>query len=292
MSDEPPINIKTEIPSEEAGKALNAVTDVLRFFSEPMGLVADHVRVHREDVLLKIARKTRERLIIDGVTPNPVPNKFMVPFLEKASCEDIESELLDLWAALLANASKAYVPSSVAFVQMLAELGTAEISFLNNIVSNIESIDFGDDPDLWRLMGLEETIELNQNLIPLGPINPNEKTKEFWANWENYQTKIGPRVILKIEVPAFFGYEKKDGPTIGSIGQRTKIAMDNSLSIDLLERQCLISRHTKQFPLNTSSKLSVDIEFVSITALGLEFAKRCSLKKEENVQKNSDSQQG
>lgn len=42
------VDIKTEIPSESSGRLLDAITDLIRPFSERRGLEADRLRLERE----------------------------------------------------------------------------------------------------------------------------------------------------------------------------------------------------------------------------------------------------
>jgi len=92
--------ISTEIPSQSTGRLVDAVTDVFRPFAERRGLKADPIRLQREDVLIEIAKKAYNRLEIENAVPSPIPTKFLVPFLEKASLEDGDSYLIDRWADL------------------------------------------------------------------------------------------------------------------------------------------------------------------------------------------------
>jgi hypothetical protein len=97
--------VSTEIPSKSAGRLVDAITDIFRPFSERRGLKADQIRLQREEVLIEIAHKALTRLQIENQQASPLPNKFLVPFLEKASLEEKDDILLDRWADLLAACS-------------------------------------------------------------------------------------------------------------------------------------------------------------------------------------------
>ncbi|TLP49325.1 hypothetical protein FDK21_06915 [Cohaesibacter sp. CAU 1516] len=86
-------SVETKIPEKSSGRVVDALTDIIRPFSESRGLKADQIRLQREDVLIKIASKARDRALLENFDLKPVPNKFLIPFLEKASLEDIDSEL-------------------------------------------------------------------------------------------------------------------------------------------------------------------------------------------------------
>jgi hypothetical protein len=131
--------IKTEIPKESSGRLLDALTDIFRPFSERRGLRADQIRLQREDVLIEIAKRARVRLKIEGAQPQEVPGKFLIPFMEKASLEEAESQLIDTWAELLATASQNYGSSLVRYVSVLAELSSREVKFLEKMISACRS---------------------------------------------------------------------------------------------------------------------------------------------------------
>jgi hypothetical protein len=125
--------ISTEIPSQSTGRLVDAITDLFRPFTERRGFKADLIRLQREDVLIEIAKKAYCRLEIENAVPSPIPTKFLVPFLEKASLEEEESYLIDRWVDLLVSSSKAPETAHPRFVQILSEIGAAEAQLLRNI---------------------------------------------------------------------------------------------------------------------------------------------------------------
>ena len=111
MTDKPPISfelgakasleIKAEVPEETTGRFVDALTDIIRGFSEKRGLKADLIRLERETVLYEIAKRTKARIELEGRPVRQVPNKLLLPFLEKASLEDPEDKILiEMWANL------------------------------------------------------------------------------------------------------------------------------------------------------------------------------------------------
>jgi hypothetical protein len=133
--------VSTEIPAQSSGRLVDALTDVIRPFSERRGLKADQIRLQREEVLIEIARRARHRLEIESQPINPLPNKFLVPFLEKASLEELDSIILDRWADLLACCSANPALAHPRFVQILSELNAEEAQLLRRIaLNNIDAI--------------------------------------------------------------------------------------------------------------------------------------------------------
>jgi hypothetical protein len=125
--------LTAEVPPTAMGRLVDAVTDSFRPFSERRGLRADQIRLQREDVLIEIAKKARERLAIEGGATAPIPNKFLIPFLEKASLEDPESELCNFWANLLVQASKAFDPKLAVYIDILSRIGPKDAKLLRDI---------------------------------------------------------------------------------------------------------------------------------------------------------------
>ncbi len=127
--------VSTEIPAQSTGQLVDALTDLFRPFTERRGLKADLIRLQREDVLIEIAKKVYRRLEIENAAPSPVPIKFLIPFLEKASLEDKDGFLIDRWADLLASSSLHPENAHPRFVQILSELTGDEAKLLREIAA-------------------------------------------------------------------------------------------------------------------------------------------------------------
>lgn len=127
------LEIKGEIPSSSIGRMVDAFTDVIRPFTETRGLKADLLRVQREEVAIEIAKLARKRIEVENAIPGPVPNKILVPLIEKSSCEDISDQsMVERWANLLASAS---IGAGVEprFIGIMEELSGAQAECLELI---------------------------------------------------------------------------------------------------------------------------------------------------------------
>ncbi len=124
--------IKAEVPEASAGRTLDALTDIIRPFTEALGLRADRIRLQREDVLIEIAKKARARLEVEGAEIRPVPLRVMVPLLERASLADPGDETLsNAWASLLQSASQHDNANYGLFIDVLSKLDPAHLKFLD-----------------------------------------------------------------------------------------------------------------------------------------------------------------
>src|SRR5262249_20385607 len=75
-----------------------------------------------------------------------IPMKFAIPFLERASLEESDSELVDLWSNLLASAAEEFDPHPIHFVSIVSRIspsqgeipkeiiGTQSLELLKNII--------------------------------------------------------------------------------------------------------------------------------------------------------------
>jgi hypothetical protein len=174
--------ISTEIPSESSGRLLDTITDMFRPFAERRGLKADLIRLQREEVLIEIAKKASRRLAIEKADSSPIPNKFLIPFLEKASLEDDDSFLIDRWADLLVSSSMEPASAHPRFVQILSELGAAEAKLLRDIAlhkaENTNNLKRQLEADAWVYLP-DNTIRIFSSLVKLASREPEEMYKEL-----------------------------------------------------------------------------------------------------------------
>ena len=94
------------------------------------------MRVQREEVAIEIAKFARQRIAIEGSEPLPVPNKLLIPLLEKGSCEEIDDrEMINRWANLLAAASLKLAVQP-RFIGILGELAGTQAECLERMAFN------------------------------------------------------------------------------------------------------------------------------------------------------------
>jgi hypothetical protein len=127
--------LKGEIPPDVIRKGSNVLWDLLSPLTERAGLRGDQLRLQRQDVLVEIAKRARELAAIEQIPLNPLPNKLMVPLLEKASLEDLEGEMLDRWARLMLSAAQEYDAVLLTYVDILSRFGQREARLLRDLCS-------------------------------------------------------------------------------------------------------------------------------------------------------------
>jgi hypothetical protein len=100
------LNVRAKVPEKSAGRLVDALTDLIRPFSESRGLRADHIRLQREEVAIEIAKRARARLAVEKAKIEPIKNKVLVPLIEGASNEELSDDyMIDMWSNLLAAAA-------------------------------------------------------------------------------------------------------------------------------------------------------------------------------------------
>jgi hypothetical protein len=129
------VNVKTTVPAKSSGRLLDALTDIIRPFTERRGLKADQIRLQREEVLIEIAERALERLRFENARIKPIPAKGLVPLLEKASLESLgDRTMIELWANLLASAALGNQSNLPRYVTILSEINGRQARLLQRIM--------------------------------------------------------------------------------------------------------------------------------------------------------------
>jgi hypothetical protein len=117
------------VPPDVTRAKAGAWLDLVSPLTEWAGLKGDELklrraqlRLQREDVLAEIIKRARIGLKKSNAVLKPIQNKFLVPFLEKASLEDEKSSLIDMWAGLLVSAAEGGSSQHVHFVSIISQL--------------------------------------------------------------------------------------------------------------------------------------------------------------------------
>jgi len=129
------VSVKTTVPAKSSGRLLDALTDIIRPFTEKRGLKADQIRLQREEVLIEIAGRALNRLRLENAPIKPIPSKGFVPLLEKASLESLgDKVMIELWANLLASAALGNQSSLPRYVTILSEINGRQAHLLQRIM--------------------------------------------------------------------------------------------------------------------------------------------------------------
>jgi hypothetical protein len=281
--------ISTEIPSQSSGRLVDAITDVFRPFTERRGLKADLIRLQREEVLIEIAKKAYRRLEIENVVPSPIPTKFLVPFLEKASLEDGDSYLIDRWADLLVSCSITPEAARPRFVQILSELGAAEAQLLRNIAlyksDNVR--DLKNQLDRYTFSGLPDNYRRTFASMKLVNDDPELRCKELACKMMCLIAGPGSSVmdiavIVQRDDSSLIPFDMSYSQQPASVRQD-----NNKFYIELLCSLHLLNQYNVE--VTRSDFWRIDILYVMLTPLGLEFLQSCDRDIKRRILKASET---
>lgn len=121
------------------------------------------------EVALKRIQHLGERAVLFlasvGRKAKPVEEKILFPLVEAASLETDET-LLEMWAALLANAADPNVSMelSTSFVEILRQLGKAEIKIIQRLDENLQNQRSGKVAAL-RLGSFASSLSMSEELF-------------------------------------------------------------------------------------------------------------------------------
>jgi hypothetical protein len=245
---------------------VDALVDLIRPFTEKQGLKGDLIRLQREDVAIEIVKRVRRRAEIENIALNPVPNKMLVPFFEKASLEDLHSEMHERWAALLLSAAKKYQAQHLTFIDILSRLSVTEIKLLEEVC--FSNLSF---PEMYYPGGhIEENpniVEAFHKLLVAESTVRGADSKAYERFMESCKLKYG--MILHASVSRG---RSADGLPRGRAFFYTEWGRvgGNRESIELLERERLVDIERRQF-LDTD----VEVAYFNITYLGVRFVLEC-----------------
>lgn len=251
--------VSTEIPSASSGRLLDALTDIIRPFSEGRGLRADQLRLQREEVLIKVARLARQRIDVENRVIEPIPTKTLIPLLEKASLENVDDDyMIERWANLMASATNKQKVNPK-FVGILSDLTTEQAKLL-------EEIFFKPALEDKSLDGI--ICDLDEHHL-----------KGFFD--EKLSTQINPMQSLLDSLKYLLstrGYELEQ-ISMSSKGRRPiypdktyYIKMDHATDLQILLSLNLLEK--KRFT-HTLSKYDYSVSYYQITALGLALLRLC-----------------
>jgi hypothetical protein len=260
------IDLRAKIPSTSVGRFVDAITDLFRPFSEARGLRADQIRLQRADVAIEIAKRARATLAIENMEVSPVPNKILVPLIEKASNESVNDDfMIDRWAHLLATAS-ASGEVEPRFVGILGELNGKQAKALEIIAKNrwewfarpvAQLIDADSQLDVVSVRKGLNDFSVGRQFSPV--------MNEIYDELQEWINRPGGAVV------DILVFEKDDSTySLDASWQREYSALD----LDILASLGLLKR--VNFFYNSKFKHEIQVIYYHMTELGVNFFLSCN----------------
>lgn len=115
-------------------RAAHSLIDMVSPFTEGGGAIGDVIRYFRQDMAIRATQRSLQIAETLNIPIKPVPAKFLVDWVEKASLEDPEdNSLTELWAGLLVSAGNQISPAHYQFKRIVSEMTPAHIELLSII---------------------------------------------------------------------------------------------------------------------------------------------------------------
>lgn len=279
-----PIKLDLKVSEETTDKIVNALLDLISPITQPAGLVGQYVEQRRKTLTiifekgLKKAQEANEEIQVP-------PPKFLIEFADRASREDAESELIEMWANLLAEASTNYDPALNTYIQILAEIGPEEANLLKEVAKEYPFQAAHDFPFV-RNYEVRLTLEKGMNDISLDP-NESQASAEKFARKMTEIKFFGPISLFYVELSLNESGERPvddenkeyaEGPGPLAIGMTPSQFQRPELQLRLLERNRLIDLRAEVIHRTASDGCPtnrVTFRLAEATPLGLDFVARC-----------------
>jgi hypothetical protein len=267
------LEVKAEIPKESVGRTLDALVDIIRPFTERRGLKADQIRLQRTEVAYEIAKIAKATAELERLELKPPPTKFFVPFLERASLEDQDTELHSRWAALLLSASTNYEARHLTFIDLLSRLSSQELSLLEEVCLTDKAFP--------------------ETMYPDGHIEQNERKVSKNSTLFNIRDSTKQKIVevfptFLSETPLTYG--RVMHVTVGGLADMQVLYTEYGgfmaakfPSLEILERERLV-----EFRRATQAGAAAEVAYFSVTNLGVDFVRDCSPRGREAVRKHKE----
>jgi Abortive infection alpha len=223
--------------------------------------------VQREETLTRIA----ENIVNKGVSGrNPIPTKFVVAFLEKASLENPDDPLVELWSELLESAASEYGSHHLHFVSIINQMDAREADLFRKLIGtdDANNAELGLDQIRGRLSGFDAVNSLLSEF----------RAMERWTA-DDIEEKIIERLNRCGVEPVHAAFDQgniSEDPEAYYEVQLTSNYEDKfEVDYDILESIGLIKRiDTGWLEIHD---FAVTLSYYHLTVLGFEFARACGI---------------
>lgn len=263
--------ITEHIPEDVSRAKAAAWLDIISPFTEWAGLKGDALRhkrdllrLQQEETLAVLARSIRNKI---KHISNPLPNKFLIPFLEKASLEQPDDPIVELWSNLFLSAAEEYNPHYIHFQSIISQMSKIQAEIFSRSVNtdNAHTLELSMDFIRTEIKDAEDHIYNYMNYkIGKGEIDTKTICDAVYAAFDRpgiffvYAAVITPDQIQWDIDPGPNGYNDK-----------------NEIDCEIL---CALGLLRKiETEIVTFRSYEINAILYTVTPLGAEFAKACKL---------------
>lgn len=277
-------SVKFATKGSAAARAGHSLLDLISPFTEVGGAFGDVVRYFRQEMAIRATQRSLEIAETLNIPIKPVPTKFLVDWVEKASLEAPDDKALtELWGGLLTSAGINVSPAHYQFKRILAEMTSSHVELLSIICEH--------------------------NFNSYEPYIPNKEYSAFRALFDQEKERAIP--IKDLEVSPVEILDKIEGNTLKvekfrvftmpkfSLDQKTQISRVRTAFSDYTDSHVIkhfieagvLERINRTVRVNCEAldnKLGHYLEFdaLHMTAFGLDFLEACVPTTDGKIQKH------
>jgi hypothetical protein len=274
------VKVSTEIPPQSTCRLVDALTDLIRPISEQRGLRADQIRLQRLEVAIKIAKMVRHLAEIENQSIYPLPNKFLVPFLEKASLEELDSVMIDRWADLLLSSAADPATAHPRYIQILSELTPLEAQLLRRIALNKSGLLPTAHTSLMRNRSFTHAPDRIRYLLRALLSDISKREDEEIDVTRTVRALFG---VPGASLSSIFTTPGKAHQLVFVDLSNEPAAMADSRSLDVLISLHLVTEHHFEIVENPGVIFG---SYVNITSLAVDFLKKCDRDIEKTLRRS------
>ncbi|TQF40277.1 hypothetical protein UNPF46_10965 [Bradyrhizobium sp. UNPF46] len=270
--------VPPDVTRAKAGAWLTLISPITQWAGlkgDQLAHKRDLLRLQQEESLYEIAKRAREKIASSNFVPQAVPNKFLVPFLEKASLEEPGNELIELWSSLLASAATEYDPHYIHFANLISQMSARQARLFSETVGTDEASYLEDT--LFDLQ-TEFLIDFIQNWVQdahsrLSP-NPTH-IDEMWAMIQRDLHQVG----LAVEhVELEDGTKEMSDDDEHRHGHIKESPYQDAFETDFAILDAIrLLKYVDTGYFVVADRWRVKVMCYYVTALGREFAKACGI---------------
>lgn len=264
------------IPPDVTRAKTGAWLDLISPLTEWAGLKGDQLRfkrdllrLQREDILFEIVSRARQKIGIVSHLNKPIPNKFLVPFLEQASLEDPESSLIDMWASLLTSAAQNFSSYHTHFVSIISQLSAKQGVILKSIIGTESAYGLERAMDNIRTYGIFQSYSIRKEITKVVAQLTDRTDNAFFSEIERLFDHVG------IEVVHGAAEKLATGDYYDLNFSYSEYTDDEEIDYAILEAVGLIKKVEINF-FNVKD-WAISVSYYHLTDLGFHFAVACGI---------------
>lgn len=269
-------NIEVSLPDVSLpAETIGFLQRVLGPLAEAGDFLSDKIRFYRWKSSLSTIEEANRIAKANGIDPQQIPIKVLVPLLEKASLEEENSDLTSKWANLLASAARDKESVRPIFIDILSRLNGFDVKCIDEIVSDkvLDSVaQDRSDLSIQRIINIKIAVKLD-SLLDTCRDRIFSAFKDMNDDLAYDKTDQIAGLLLGEHDLCFLETVRINSPTFKAREVwRHTFKHDNLSSIDVLVSCGLASRRTITF---SNSLMFGEFTLVSPTVLGVEFTAAC-----------------